>query len=150
MTHNLPMSVPHRLLGMLLRREGLEDHETLDSLLGGTEHRIKIKESMLSQPVCRAGGRRGLSVSENPMSAEALSRYVRDASITAGYPLGITMYAWRRKAATIWVRAFGTERARQMMDHEAGSDTIFQHMSKVCTIIQSLKLLWVLIQLYLP
>ena len=69
-SHNLPMSIPHRLLIILLRRQGLQDHDDLDSLLNGQEIRIRLKDAILKEPVLRKGGPWGLSVSEDPLTAD--------------------------------------------------------------------------------
>lgn len=66
---HLPMSIPHRLLVMLLRRNGLESHQSLESLLEGTERHIMTKEEILDDPVCRAGGPRGLSITHEALGA---------------------------------------------------------------------------------
>lgn len=126
-SETLPMSIPHRLLVMLLRRGGLEDHHTIDSLLGGSEHYIAIKEDFLDQPVCRAPGPRMLSITDEAISAQGLSNFLSEHAMDAGCPLGITMYAWRRKAATNWMRSVGADEARRMMGHAPGTTTLEDH-----------------------
>lgn len=126
-SETLPMSVPHRLLVMLLRRGGLEDHHDLSSLLDGSEHFISIKENFLDQPVCRAAGPRGLSITDEPVSTQGLTNNLKEHAMDADYPLGITMYSWRRKAATNWVRSVGPDQARRMMGHGLGTTTLEDH-----------------------
>ncbi|KIV91937.1 hypothetical protein PV10_06424 [Exophiala mesophila] len=123
-TDLLPMSIPHRILVILLRRNGLKDHSTLESLLSGRERFISIKDEMLPKPVCRAGGPRGLSITEEALGADSMSQYLQQHAMQAGYPSNITMYAWRRKAGSQWSRTQGSEKAKAMMGHDTRSTTL--------------------------
>ncbi|KAK5091105.1 hypothetical protein LTR05_001285 [Lithohypha guttulata] len=123
----LTASIPHRLLIMLLRRGGLQDHATLESLLQGNEHEVRVKSDFPGKPVCRAAGPRGLSITEAAVSGRSLSTFLADHAVQAGYPLGITMYSWRRKAATTWTRDLGHDVARQLMGHDLNSHTLEQY-----------------------
>ncbi|KAK5073916.1 hypothetical protein LTR64_006944 [Lithohypha guttulata] len=123
----LTVSIPHRLLIMLLRRGGLQDHATLESLLQGNEHEVRVKPDFLGKPVCRAAGPRGLSITEAAVGGRSLSTFLADHAVQAGYPLGITMYSWRRKAATTWTRDLGHDVARQLMGHDLNSHTLEQY-----------------------
>ena len=108
---------------MLLRRNLLQDHDDLNSLLSGTEKTIRIKSIAMDKAVFLAGGPRGLTVTDNPMSAKSLYRYTTERTMAEGYGRGAGPYAWRRKAGTEVQRQEGTETAQKFMTHAAGSDT---------------------------
>jgi hypothetical protein len=46
---NLPLSLPHRLLVILLRRGYLKDHSTTQSLMDGEEQNIRIRREILNE-----------------------------------------------------------------------------------------------------
>jgi hypothetical protein len=118
MIEHIPMSPALRMLVMLLRRELLEYHQTLDSLLAGDERTIKIKEAALKLPVVLASGPRGLSVTEKALSARSLTGYMIEKTMEAGFGLGVGLYAWRRKAGTEVQRQLGTEVAQKFLTHQ--------------------------------
>ncbi len=121
---HIAMSPAHRFIVMLLRRKGLADYSSLNELLNGQHKAIRITDSLLEQPVLLAAGPRGLSVTEKPASASSLTEYMGNRAMKAGYQRGITMYAWRRKAATELRRAIGLDGARAFMGHRPGTTTL--------------------------
>ncbi|KAN0117083.1 hypothetical protein V8E51_003081 [Hyaloscypha variabilis] len=108
---NLPLSLPHRLLVILLRRGYLKDHANLESLLAGTEHQIRIKHQ------------NSLYIGTKPLTTSAITAYMKRRTTWLGYPLDCTFYCWRRRAATLVQRAAGTDRARQFLNHKPGTFT---------------------------
>lgn len=73
------------MLVILLRRNYLADHGDLESLLNGNKREIQIKEIAKSQAVLLAGGPRGLSITNKPMSAKSLGRYMTERTMEEGY-----------------------------------------------------------------
>jgi len=73
----LPLSLPHRLLVILLRRGLLEDHTSIDSLLNGNEHRVRIKDDALELPVFYGAQQNGLYICTKPLAVSALTAYMK-------------------------------------------------------------------------
>ncbi|KAI0016172.1 hypothetical protein F4780DRAFT_760567 [Xylariomycetidae sp. FL0641] len=120
--NNLAFSFPHRLLVLALRRGALVGHETLDDLIDGHRQNITFKEEFLDKPVLLSGTHRGLSVDEGvPLSAAALTEYLRRRGRKIGFESDISFYALRRRAGTDFARALGTDRARELMAHDPDS-----------------------------
>lgn len=86
---------------MLLRRKLLKDHESVESLLTGTEVHVRIADKATDLPVIEAAVSKGTSLIEGrPASCDAISAYVQRRALDYGLPAGITHYAWRRSAGT--------------------------------------------------
>ena len=62
---------------MLVRRSLLVDHETIDSVLAGNELAIRIKPEASKQPLLLASRPKGLGVTDQPMSVQAVHVIVR-------------------------------------------------------------------------
>ncbi|KAI9800898.1 MAG: hypothetical protein M1833_003035 [Piccolia ochrophora] len=123
---NLTMSVPHRLLIILLRRQAMKDYSTIEQLLAGDQRNILVKDGFLDKPVLLAGGPRGLSLKDqdSPMTAEALTDYLSRRGRNYGYTKDISMYAWRRRTATEFTDELGRDQARAMLGHDPSTFTL--------------------------
>lgn len=109
-------SIPHRLLAILLRRNLLKDHTTVESLLSGEEIVIALVDNASDMPVIEASIPKGTSlISGRPASCDAISAYVQRRALDYGLPAGITHYAWRRSAGTRMAEAKGPDKAREML-----------------------------------
>jgi len=92
-------SIPHRLLALLLRRGYLQDHDSVDSLLSGTEVSIATKESAQDKPIVATAMPQGVGLDQDhAATCDAISAYVQRRARDFGLPIGITHYAWRRSA----------------------------------------------------
>ncbi|KAM0200381.1 hypothetical protein ACHAPI_002806 [Fusarium lateritium] len=123
-TSNLIFSVPHRLLIIAIRRGILDGIETLDQLLSSELQYITIRQEFLNQPVFLAAGPRGLTLTEKPMRATALTTYISLRGKKIGYAQDLTFYSLRRRAATDLSRKIGKDAARSLMNHDPNSRTL--------------------------
>jgi hypothetical protein len=131
----IPLSIPHRLLIILFRRDGLTEYpsgsgtfaERVDRLINGEEHFIKIAESFKELPIFLASGPRGLELSDAPMSSSSMSDYISRHAIRMGYGPGVPIYAFRRKAASEWTRQVGLSQAKALMSHSPTSLALQKH-----------------------
>ncbi|KAJ5008614.1 hypothetical protein K4K57_010177 [Colletotrichum sp. SAR 10_99] len=114
---NLAFSPVHRLLVMALRRGALQDINTVEELLTGNASAIIFKPEFLQRPVILAGVPGGRSVSDQPVTPEALTDYISKRAKDAGYSSNITFYALRRSAARSLTQTYGADVARQIMCH---------------------------------
>ncbi|KAL2075184.1 hypothetical protein VTL71DRAFT_126 [Oculimacula yallundae] len=128
-THSdhLPLSPPHRLLAIALRRNLLANYETLDSLLSGQDYNILIKPERAAEPIMIGGRRRDFATNPTPLTARYITSKFGKAARDAGYGIEVTMYAWRRKTATNTLRAVGADRARRALNHKRGTTTLGEH-----------------------
>jgi hypothetical protein len=106
-SHNVDLSVPHRLIALLLERDYLSYDSLKDDginwLLNGDEYMIQIKANALHLPIFLKANPRGLSLTQEPMSAKSLSVYIKERAreygiVAPGNSLDISLYAWRRQA----------------------------------------------------
>jgi hypothetical protein len=131
----IPLSIPHRLLIILLRRDGLTDYqsssgtfaERVDRLINGKEHFVKIDESFKGLPIFLASGPRGLELSDAPLPSGSMSGYLARRAIRMGYGMGVTIYAFRRKAASEWTCQVGLSQAKALMSHSSNSLALQKH-----------------------
>ncbi|RKK86501.1 hypothetical protein BFJ71_g13743 [Fusarium oxysporum] len=123
-TENMVFSVPHRLLTMAVRRGILDGIETLDQLFSSEAKYISIKPEFLDKPVFLAASPRGLKVTEEPMRATALTKYVSLRGQKIGYSQDLTFYSFRRRAATDLTRKIGGDAARSLMNHDPDFRTL--------------------------
>lgn len=107
----LMLSVPHRLLSLALARGYLRDHETLHSVLHGTDRTIKLKEECLHESLFSGLYQRNVNA------------YLQQVCPINGFPPDLTLYAFRRQSATIIERAMGEQTSQQTMDHGIGTST---------------------------
>ena len=137
---NAELSLPHRLLALLLKRNFLLDYESTEpgvvsKLLSGEEYRIKLRPEATEKLVFLKARPRGLSlVEDEPMSAHALSDYLNKSSRSAGLisprgAMSATFYAWRQSAANKLDEVTDTATTRTVMHHEAGSSVFETHYS---------------------
>lgn len=121
---NLPISVPHRMLAELLRRNLLVDANDVTGLLANNnELNVRIKPEAMDTPVFLSAGPGGRNLTEEAMASENLTAYMSRRALIAGYPDGATMYAWRRGAGTRVALQHGADAARSFLTHDPGSYT---------------------------
>ncbi|KAK5725329.1 hypothetical protein LTR17_013092 [Elasticomyces elasticus] len=72
---DIGLSIPHRILVILLRRKLLPQHKTLESLLTGTEQTIIIKLQPAHDPVFFTSGAQGLKLLKELLSGFDLEEY---------------------------------------------------------------------------
>jgi len=103
-------------------------HDGIERLLKGKEVVIKLKESAADAPIFLKAKPRGLGLTDEAMSSQALSEYLQRCC----YDFGIisssaqsrpTLYAWRRAAGTKVSRTYGLERTRVFMHHAPNSNS---------------------------
>ncbi|KAF5711462.1 hypothetical protein FGLOB1_4965 [Fusarium globosum] len=123
-TENLVFSVPHRLLAMAIRRGILDGIETLDQLFTSQTKYISIKPEFLDKPVFLAAGPRGLTITQEPMRATALTTYISLRGQKIGYVDALTFYSLRRRTANDLSRKIGKDAARSLMNHDPDSRTL--------------------------
>lgn len=120
---------------LLRLSDALEDYpseafsfsELVKQLLNGKEHFIRIRERFQQQAVLLTSGPQGLKATNRPLSSGSLSDYLSRRALRAGYGPGVTIYAFRRKAATEWTRQVGLAQAKSLMTHEPNSLTLQKH-----------------------
>ena len=118
-TENVELSIPHRLLALLLNRRLLKDYlptkDDVRKLLTSKESIIRIKSSAERLPVFLKSKSRGLGLTESPMPAEALSQYLlsrtRQIGLIAGKilttilcMLGAGQHQIRWKKKRVWMQ----------------------------------------------
>jgi hypothetical protein len=86
--NNVDLSIPHRIIGIALRRGVLEDYDLArdgsQKILYGEELNIRIKETAKDLPIFLRAEPRGLSLTSKPMSAAALSAYIKQRARQVG------------------------------------------------------------------
>ncbi|KAK2034950.1 hypothetical protein LX32DRAFT_307459 [Colletotrichum zoysiae] len=117
---NLALSAPHRLLVIGLRRGVFDAVATIDDVFETDRHHIKIKAEFLDKPVLLAGSERGLGLVDDrtPMSAVALSNWLKLRAERMGWPGSVTFYSIRRQTAATYVNTLGVNYARILMCHD--------------------------------
>ena len=76
-SENLIFSVPHRLLGITLRRGALASISTIDELLDGDSNFITIKPDFLDKPIFLRLKPRGLGIdNDEPLTVNWLTQYL--------------------------------------------------------------------------
>jgi hypothetical protein len=68
------LSLPHRMLIILIRRDYLVHRKTIESLMTGSEYSIAIKQETLDKPDFLAASERGLGSTEKPASMDSFFR----------------------------------------------------------------------------
>ena len=139
-TNYIPQSIPHRLLVILQRRDGLQDYpesafsrseDRLTQLLKGKEEFIKIREDFAEKVLFQTQSPKDPTTTwDKPITTQALSRYLNLRARAAGYGPGVTLYAFRRQAATDWNRQLGPTTAKQLMSHAADSNTLEEYYER--------------------
>ena len=125
---NLGLSIPHRALGILIRRKRLVGINTIEDLMKSDLQNIRIKPAYLEDPLFYAGGPRGLSLDfDNPMTSAGLSTYLSRAGKKLGLSKPIGYRAIRRRAATELTLKVGPDQARTIMGHAIESRTLERH-----------------------
>ncbi|KAI5197559.1 hypothetical protein E4T38_07921 [Aureobasidium subglaciale] len=120
---NIPLSPAYRLLAIALKRGLLAGYKTYQDLLQGDELNILIKDDHLSDPIFPALGARGLSLdTTKAASSSSFTQYLNLRANAAGFQ-GITMYAFRRGAASAVDKAAGRSAVRMFMNHNPQSMT---------------------------
>lgn len=120
---------------ILLRRNALQDYpagtfsfsERVDQLLSGKEHFIRIRDEFKQEAVLHTSSPRGLKTTNKPLSGGSLSDYLSRRALRAGYGPGVTIYAFRRKAASEWTRQVGLTQAKSLMAHAPNSIALQKH-----------------------
>lgn len=126
---NLIFSVPHRLLMMALRRDLIDGITTIEELVQSNLAEFTIKDENLDDPIFYAGlpGGRGIDTSLNEdgqqraLSASQISAWVSSQGRALGYTEAITLYSFRRRAASDLVELVGYEMTREIMGHSPHS-----------------------------
>ncbi|KAH6950674.1 hypothetical protein DER45DRAFT_649192 [Fusarium avenaceum] len=115
------LSAPHRLLTIALRRGVLVGIETLDDLFTQPQRYILIKDEFKDQPILLAGGSRGLTVENKPMTSLALTEYLSLRGKKIGLLKSISFYSIRRNTAMDLSTKLGSDMARAIMAHDPDS-----------------------------
>ncbi|THY25782.1 hypothetical protein D6D01_04897 [Aureobasidium pullulans] len=120
---NITLSPAYRLLAIALKRGLLASYRTYQELLEGHEVNILIDNEHLSKPIFPALTARGLGLDmSKSATASSFTQYLSHRASAAGFD-GVTMYAFRRKAATNVDRAAGRPAARMFLNHNPQSMT---------------------------
>lgn len=138
---NAELSLPHRIIALLLKRNYLEDYNldeanVISRLLRSNEYQVKIKESALEHAVFLKSTPRGLHLVDEPMSAHGLSEYLHKCARQVGLicPKGgmqVSFYAWRRSAANRIQEATDVQTTRTVMHHDPSSTVFESHYSNL-------------------
>ncbi|KAH9836511.1 uncharacterized protein C8Q71DRAFT_866952 [Rhodofomes roseus] len=129
---NLPFETGFWLVGALVLREALADHDSIDSVLDGEEAKIRIKPECLSEPLflANAPGGREREGEKKPQSARALSEAITQRCRSAGLDGG-GMYVFRRAAADWFGRLLAADAAAELLGHKPETQQIFRkHYSR--------------------
>ncbi|KAL8981700.1 MAG: hypothetical protein Q9205_003594 [Flavoplaca limonia] len=118
----IPLSLPHRLLVILVRRGFLRDYTSIDELLVGKHVKILIKQEFMEQPVMLKSSPHRILLADSPRTVDHYTKYLKRVAIRCGLGAG-TMYTWRNKASTEVARAVRPDKARLFMNHSAKSKT---------------------------
>ncbi|KAL8880586.1 MAG: hypothetical protein Q9198_002037 [Flavoplaca austrocitrina] len=118
----IPLSLPHRLLVILVRRGFLRDYTSIDELLVGKHVKILIKQEFMEQPVMLKSSPHRTLLADSPRTVDHYTRYRKRVAMRCGLGAG-TMYARRNKASTEVARTVGPDKARLFMNHSAKSKT---------------------------
>ena len=139
-TNYIPQSIPHRLLVILLRRDGLQDYpasafskpeDRVTELLNGKEKFIKIRPDFADKAIFQSqSAHNPITTWDKPITTQALLFYLESRARAAGYGLGVTLYAFRRQTATDWNRQLGSAMAKQLMNHAPESETLERYYEK--------------------
>lgn len=123
---NLPLSVPHRLLVIALRRGLLVDISTLDELFSFSRQNLLIKPDHLDEPILLRSLPKGIGLdpASTPLRADRLTDYLSRRGKALGFSESITFYSIRRRAATDLVRRVGLDAAKIQMGHMPDSHTL--------------------------
>jgi hypothetical protein len=98
---NIPFSVSHRILVIALRRQAIENVDSLEGLLSCQFANTIIKPAFLDEPVFLAARSAGQGLHEHkPMPAAALTGSLVVRGQAAGFPDTVTFYSIRRRMAT--------------------------------------------------
>ncbi|KAL8836250.1 MAG: hypothetical protein Q9176_006399 [Flavoplaca citrina] len=119
---HIPLSLPHRLLVILVRRGFLRDYTSIDELLVGKHVKILIKQEFMEQSVMLKSSPHRTLLADSPRTVDHYTKYMKRVAMRCGLGAG-TMYAWRNKASTEVARAVGPDKARLFMNHSAKSKT---------------------------
>jgi hypothetical protein len=138
-SNNVELSIPHRLLAILMTRGLLRDYEAtkddVHRLINGIESTIRIKQEASDLPVFLRANPRGFGLTSYPMRSEALSQYLKSKARQVGLvtntdSLDFSIYAWRRAASNKMEDAKGLDATRTLMHHDAGSSTYINHYAR--------------------
>ena len=80
------LSMPHRLLAIALRRGLLKRYKTVDELFEGNTRQIAIKDEHLDSPILLGAKAQGEGVTGEPLSAQAITVYLKDRGLKVGFP----------------------------------------------------------------
>ncbi|CAG8959756.1 hypothetical protein HYFRA_00001662 [Hymenoscyphus fraxineus] len=136
--------IPHRILGILIRRKLLKFHDSIESLMLGREQNITMKpeakrsvardsSSLLkctnlgtlhSLPVLLAGRARGLGLTNDVAASRTFNNYLKIRVQWLGYQSNTVVYSWRAKFGTNVEQAYGRDTARQAMGHAPDTSTL--------------------------
>lgn len=129
---NLVFSPAHRLLVIALRRRLLKNIATLDDLFNSPFHEIRVAQEYLDDTVFLAGTPKGTALDyKRPMTATAMTEYLRRRGNQLGYTMGLTWYAIRRRAATDMARRIGLSATRIFLGHTPDSQTLERYYLNV-------------------
>ena len=139
-TNYIPQSIPHRLLVILLRRDGLQDYpasafssseERVIELLNGKEKFIRIRHDFADKAIFQSRSPDNPMITwDKPITTKHLSHYLDSRARAAGYGRGVTLYAFRRQAATDWNRQLGSATAKQLMNHAPESESLGKYYER--------------------
>jgi len=126
---NLIFSVPHRLLMMALRHGKIVGMNSINDLVKSRLAHFTIKPEHMDDPVFYAGlpGGRGIDTSldkaglPRALSSQQITAWVSAQGRALGYTDPITLYSFRRRAATDLVDRVGFAMTREIMGHAPGS-----------------------------
>ncbi|KAK5696355.1 hypothetical protein LTR17_024264 [Elasticomyces elasticus] len=135
---NIIFSATHRLLVIAIRRGLLKDITTIDELLAYQGHEILIKDEHLDDPLFYRSTPKGTAIDKTaPLTAAALTAYLKARGVALGYTQGIAMHAIRRRAATDLVARVGTEAARRLLGHAPESRTLERYYMQMGSLFET-------------
>ena len=122
---NIVFSPAHRLLVIAIRREILENIDTLEDLFEGKQHEIMVKLGKQQDIVFFRGMAKGTALDKSkPLTSNALTEYLKRRGRQLGYTKDISMYSIRRRVAMDMVKGADMETARFLLGHTPDSHTL--------------------------
>lgn len=121
---NIPICTTYHVMIMALQNAILEHYATPQELFNDDRINFMIKREHRKDPIMYAGkqGGRGLKTLKSA-SAASFSTYLSKRALENGFSANLTMYAFRRAAATQIDRTAGRDAVRRPLHHIPDSFT---------------------------
>ncbi|KAK0476042.1 hypothetical protein IW261DRAFT_1421838 [Armillaria novae-zelandiae] len=133
--HMLELDTSTQLIAIALHCQAFHDHETLDSLLNGTEHIIKWKDSLLEESVLLVSAPGGVGLVPGSVlgydSARIFMKLIATDSTLGGTAENAVLCGFRCTAASIFLQLFGMDAAKGILHHCMKLDTLNASYSNI-------------------